>query len=156
MSCKLTAIQLSAGGDGYTNFGSAPAVRCGGGKSGWKRKEARLGAGLRGDGSRMRLETDADSDWNVSGAIAVGRIEVGAGVGVQDGDWAGVGDARARLVEHHHIARLDVEPLIREPGELPGQADSAVHPERVAGVMVDDLICRVLIASVVKVAVLAG
>src|ERR1019366_2308644 len=110
----------------------------------------RLGAGLRGDGSRMRLETDADSDWNVSGAIAVGRIEVGAGVGVQDGDWAGVGDARARLVEHHHIARLDVEPLIREPGELPGQAGPRVPPGRVAGVVGEGLVCRFPIGTRVK------
>src|ERR1039458_1054912 len=107
MSCKLTAIQLSAGGDGYTNFGSALAVRCGGGKSGWKRKEARLGAGLRGDGSRMRLETDADFDWNVSGAVAVGGVKVGC-IQRRCSDVRR-SDSGALGVEHEDVARFRSE-----------------------------------------------
>src|ERR1017187_10957240 len=130
MSCKLTAIQLSAGGDGYTNFGSAPAVRCGGGKSGWKRKEARLGAGLRGDGSRMRLEADADFDWDVSGAIAVGRVKVRC-IQRRCSDVRG-SDSGALRVEHEDVARFHVEALVGEPGEFIGDAETAAHTERIA------------------------
>src|ERR1017187_2971962 len=125
------------------------------------RRTARSPAGWPGfavEDSAGGLEADAEFNRDVGGAVAVLRVVVVTGViGSVGGSDVGWSDAAViALVQNHDVPGLNVEVLVGEFGDLPGEADSGAKPRSIVGVVVDDLVGRIWDIAIVGIVVVAG